>query len=111
MVEVLHDLVSKPDKGSCHSFSDCGWHYATFNRTEGQQEFRTEMNKVLRLGDRGYDLDGHGRIVELAPAEFQQLLSAPVPKGTEHDLITSRIDAAVKEFRTRGATLDDRRHA
>jgi hypothetical protein len=111
VIEVMHDLVSTPVKGTYHSYSDCGWHYETFNRTAGQEEFRSEMNKVLRLGDPAYEMDGLGQIIESAPEEFRMLLGAPVPPGTEHNLITSKIDAAVTRFRTRGASIDDRRHA
>jgi hypothetical protein len=111
VIEVVHDLVSKPISGREHTYNDCGWHYDTFNRTDGQLEVRKEMNRVLRLSDPAYEIDGHGQIVEAAPEEFRQLLSAPVPPGTPHDLITSRIDAAVQEFQARGVTLDGRRHA
>lgn len=111
VVEVLHDLVSRPIEGEYHAFNTCGWHYETFNRTEGQAEFRQKMNEALRLGDPPYKLDGHGQLVESAAPEFDQLLEAPVPEGTEHDLVTSKIDTAVSRFRTRGATVDDRRHA
>ncbi len=110
VIEVTHDLVSKPvDEGNyC---SKCNGHYFEFSRTEGQEIFRRELNRVLRLNDPPYELDAEGQIVEAAPAEFSQLLDAPVPEKTEHDRITSRIDAAVTRFRTRGASIDDRRHA
>jgi len=111
VVEVMYDLISKPLEGRLHGFANCGWHYETFSRTEGQEQYRSEMNEVLRLNDPPYELNGEGQLVEMAPPEFSQLLDAPVPEGTEHDRITSRIDAAVTRFRTRGASLDDRRHA
>jgi hypothetical protein len=111
MVEAMHDLVSEPIDGRYHSFNGCGMHYTLFNRPQGQETYRSEMNGVLRRCDPPYEIDGMGQIVESAPEEFHALLSAPVPPGTEHDLITSKIEAAVKRFRTRGASLDDRRHA
>jgi hypothetical protein len=86
-------------------------HYSTFSRIEGQVDYRRELNEVLGLGDPAYKLDDHGQVVEIGDPAFDQLLDAPVPPGTEHDLITSKIDAAVNRFRARGATLDDRRHA
>lgn len=110
VIEVMRDLVSKPT-GPGLPCSTCGQHFGEFSRTEGQEIFRRELNTVLRLNDPPYELDGEGQIVEAAPAEFSQLLDAPVPEGTEHDRITSRIDAAVTRFRTRGASIDDRRHA
>lgn len=111
IVEVLHDLVSKPLHGRYHDFANCGWHYATFDRNVGQQEYRDELNKVLRLGDPAYEIDGAGIVIEGAPEEFRQLLDAPVPDGTEHDLITRKIDLAVSRFRARGASVDERHAA
>lgn len=111
VVEVMHDLVSKPLDGNYHNYNGCGMHYTTFNQLEGQVEFRREMNQILRLNDPPYEMDLEGQIIEAAPAEFRQLLSAPVPEGTPHDLVTSKIDGAVKRFRTRGASIEDRQHA
>ena len=111
VLEVLHDLVSSPIDGTLHSYNECGMHYETFNRTEGQVEYREKMNASLRLGDPAYKFDARGQIVEVGAPEFEQLLDAPVPAGTEHDLVTAKIDAAVNRFRARGATIDDRRHA
>jgi hypothetical protein len=111
MVEAMHDLVSEPTDGWYHDFSNCGYHGSKFSRPDGQALYRSEMNAVLRLCDPPYELDSMGLVVESAPQEFHTLLSAPVPAGTEHDLITTKIDAAVKRFRARGASLDDRRHA
>jgi hypothetical protein len=111
MVEALHDLVSRPVDGRHHSFSGCGWHYSTFNRADGQIEYRKEMNDVLRLGDPPYEIEGLGQVIERGPEEFHLLLQAPVPPGTEHDLITSKIDAATRRFRGRGASVEERHHA
>lgn len=111
VIEVLHDLVSKPTDGRHHDYNNCGWHYTEFNRTEGQEEFRRAVNGVLPMNDPPYEIGGLGQVVEAAPEEFHQLLSAAVPVGTEHDLITSKVDAAVTRFRARGASIDDRRHA
>lgn len=111
VIEVVHDHVSKPLDGRYHDYASCGWHYHSFDRNAGHAEFRDEINGVLRLSDPPYEIDDMGHIIESAPEEFHALLSAPVPDGTEHDLITSKIDAATSRFRARGASLDDRRHA
>jgi hypothetical protein len=111
VIEVLHDMVSKPVDGRYHDYANCGWHYDKFDRLAGQADFRREMTDVLRMGDPAYEFDDLGHIVEAAPAEFRQLLEAPVPEGTEHDLITRKIDSAVSRFRTRGASIEDRHAA
>jgi hypothetical protein len=111
VVEVMHDLVSKPVEGRRHDYNNCGMHYSVFDRAAGQQEYRDELNRVLRMGDPPYRLNDLGLLVERGPAEFQKLLQASVPAGTEHDLITSKIEAAVSRFERRGATVIDRRDA
>lgn len=68
------------------------------------------MNGVLRLHDPPYEMNDEGLIVEATPTAFHQLLSADVPIDTG-DEIKSKIEAAVSRFRTRGASLDDRRTA
>ena len=63
------------------------------------------LNAVLCLAGPPYKLDDQGHVVDVGEPEFEQLLDAPVPDGTEHDLITSKIDAAVSRFRARGASV------
>ena len=115
MIEVLYELVSepvpRPNRADYHDYWDCGWHYRNFSRAKGQERYRREINAVLRLSDPGYQISELGVITELAPTEFRQLVRAVVPSGTEHDLVTSKIDAAVSRFEQRGASIDDRRHA
>ncbi|HSZ15107.1 MAG TPA: hypothetical protein VK790_13810 [Solirubrobacteraceae bacterium] len=110
VVEVMHDLVSRPVDGHYHDYAQCGWHYNTFDKKAGEAAFRSEMNGVLRMHDPPYEMNDQGQIVEAAPEEFHTLLSASVPEGTEPDII-SKLDSATKRFRDRGASLDDRRVA
>ena len=111
VIEALHDLVSKPVDGWYHEFSGCGWHYTEFDQAEGQALFREEMTRVLRMGEPAYELDAHGQVVEATPHEFQTLVSASVPEGTEQDLVQHKMDAAIRTFRARGATNIDRQRA
>jgi hypothetical protein len=110
VIEVMHELVSKGTTGNYHSYADCGMHYTAFDPEEGRVVFREQINDILAMHDPPYEMDDEGLIVEKGPAEFHDLLTAFVPEGTEEDL-TSKLEAAVSRFRTRGATLDDRRHA
>ncbi len=110
VIEVMYDLVSKGTAGEYHSFNNCGMHYTRFDAARGRAEFRDAINPILDMHDPPYEVDDEGLIVEKGPAEFHDLLTTTVPEGTEKD-ITSKLEAAVSRFRTRGATLDDRRHA
>lgn len=61
VIELLYDLVSKPVDGYYHNWNDCGWHYNSFDKESGQQEFRTEVNEILEEFDEGYELDSPAR--------------------------------------------------
>jgi len=49
VIEFLHDHVSRPIDGYFHSYGNCGYHYSSFNKEEGQAELRTRMNRLLGL--------------------------------------------------------------
>jgi hypothetical protein len=110
VVEVLHDLASEGTDGSYHSYNDCGMHYVEFDKATGQEVFRQEMNTVLRMHEPPYEMNDEGMVIEAGPAEFHSLVTAAVPPGVEPDVL-SKLDSATTRFRTRGASLDDRRVA
>lgn len=111
VVEVLHDHVSKPTAGRYHSFTNCGYHASHFDGRAGQREYREEMNRVLGRHDPPYEFGPDGRLIERAPDEFKGLLDAEVPDGTEHDLITEKVEDATRLFLARSSSVSDRKHA
>ena len=68
VIEFLYDHVSKPVDGHYHSYGGCGMHYATFNRPEGQAEYRTALTPILGCYDSGYELSVRGEILALPEA-------------------------------------------
>ena len=44
IIEFLNIHVSKPIDGSYHDWNNCGMHWETFNKAEGQAEFRKKIN-------------------------------------------------------------------
>jgi hypothetical protein len=111
MIEVMHDLCSRGVEGIYHDYSDCGWHYTSFDSDAGRAEYRAMMNQALERYERPLELDEEGRIVEAPPDEFRPLLEAEMPANTDADLITKRVDDAIELFRSRNATVADRRRA
>ena len=67
VIEVMHDLVSKPTEGRYHSYASCGWHYEKFDQAEGQREFREEINRVLQLAEPPYELGPDGLLIDSGP--------------------------------------------
>lgn len=110
VLEVLHDLVSEPVSGRNHTYADCGWHYSTFDGPPGRETYRDEMNQALRLHDPPYEMNDQGEVIESGPVEFCSLQDAPVPT-VAGDAVVRKVENAVHRYRTRGASLDDRRHA
>ena len=109
MIEFFFDHVSKPIDGVMHSYNQCGMHWHTFDKAEGQREFRKRINELLALYERRFELSPDGLILQLPPSGFEQLHDATVP--TEDKTIAQLIEAAKTEYRRHGASLDARRHA
>ncbi len=113
LIEVYHDLVSRPRERHYHDYAMCGWHYSHFSATAGREVYRWKANELLqaagisyRLADSGEDL---GRLVAVFD-DGRSALLAKVLGRTQPDTAT-RVQHAVALFRRRGATDEDKRSA
>lgn len=79
VIELLFDHVSKPVQGIYHSYSDCGWHYDTFDKKPGQDEYRTRINELLKDYEDGYELSPIGEIIHLPLAGTEPLVNEEPP--------------------------------
>ena len=113
LIEVCHDLVSRPRVRIYHDFSQCGWHYSHFATTTGREVYRWKANDLLqatgisyRLADRGEDT---GRLAEI----FDDGRTWLVAESIEHAPpdAAGRVRHAIAMFRGRAATAEDRRSA
>lgn len=111
VVELLHDHISAPKDGDYHSFSDCGWHYNTFNTLEGRQRYRAEINEFFRDFEDGYELDAQGEVVLSGREGLHDLLEKPLPASVDPSNVNARVSAAVRKYRSRQSTMNDRRDA
>ena len=111
VLEALHDLISEPVHGLYHDFAGCGWHYSVFDKAKGQQEFRKLINPALERYEQPLQMAPAGEIIVLGPEDFRPLLDAPLPASADADLVTSRVDDAIRIFRGRGSTKAERRQA
>ncbi|WP_068505807.1 hypothetical protein [Paenibacillus kribbensis] len=110
VIELLFDLVSKPIEGTYHDWSDCGWHYSDFDKNLGQEEFRVEINEILRDYKQGYELSNDGEVLLLGDKGLSFLLEAKIP---EYDLnnVDNRVEVAILKFRRYRASLNERKDA
>ncbi len=110
MIEFLHDHVSKPEKGFNHKWNNCGWHYSTFNREEGQKEFSNAMNQFLPFFQKGYELRHNGEIWRKISEGLQPLLDS-TPKTNNPEAIDHRVEDAKSKFLRHNACLTDKKDA
>jgi hypothetical protein len=110
LIEFLFDNISKPVDGHFHSWNNCGMHYSSFNRHEGQQEFRSVLNPLLAAYEGGFTLSENGEMLTMPEEGMSQLLGANLPKFDPEN-IDERVQAATDRFRRHKASLEDRKHA
>jgi hypothetical protein len=113
LVEVFHDLVARPSRRWYHDYSTCGWHYSDFATGPARRLYRWRVNRLLaastlglRLADSGEDL---GRLVRVEPASLEDLPERALQSATPDTL--DRLQHAIALFRSRTASVEDRRSA
>ena len=110
VIEFLFDCISKPLDGYYHSFGSCGWHYQSFDKETGRQEYRAEVNELLGDYNEGYELSADGEILAQAEKGLENLIQADIPVYNP-DNVENRVKAAVLKFRRYRSSIEDRRHA
>jgi hypothetical protein len=109
VLEFLFQYVSKPIDGTMHSYNQCGMHWETFNKVEGQKEFRLKVNGLLAHYQEPFELSTNGEALHKPEAGFEPIFDADVPSKDTN--VTARVNAAVLAYRRHGSTVDDRRQA
>ena len=109
-VEFFYDHVSHPTDGFQHGYANCGFHATAFDGAAGRTEFRDEVNQLLEHLDDGYELLEDGEVVHQAPAGFDELLKS-IPPPIPDKPYEQRVASAVRKFRSRAASVDERRDA
>jgi hypothetical protein len=110
VIEFLYDHVSKPIDGYFHSYNTCGYHYDSFDRETGKQEFRDSINQILCDYNQRYELSEKGEILESPEQGFESLLAADLPFHDPNN-IEKRVQSATLKFRRYRSSLDERRDA
>lgn len=109
VIEFLYQYVSKPIDGTMHSYNQCGMHWETFNKKEGQNAYREKVNAVLEHYKNKYELSKNGEVLHKPEAGFENIFNADMPSKDEN--IVERINAATTNYRRHGSSIDDRRQA
>lgn len=109
VIEFLYQYVSKPIDGTMHSYNQCGMHWETFNKKEGQIAYREKVNTVLEHYKNKFELSQNGEVLHKPEAGFENIFNADMPSKDEN--IVERINAATTNYRRHGCSIDDRRQA
>jgi hypothetical protein len=113
VVELLHDLVSRPLTRWPHNYCECGWHHANFETEPGRVVYRWRVNKILarsdlrlRLAEEGEDI---GRLVTVTDDARAELVQAVVARDDGEP--ADQVRHALALFRQRGADRNQKRSA
>lgn len=113
VVELLHDLISRPLTRSPHNYGGCGWHHENFEIEPGRVVYRWRVNKIfarsdlgLRLAEEGEDI---GRLVTVTDDARAELVQAVVARDDGEP--ADQVRHALALFRGRGADRNQKRSA
>jgi hypothetical protein len=113
LVEVFHDLVSRPRRRHFHSYGGCGWHYSEFHNGPARILYRWRVNRLLREVGIEYELAAEGEDLGRLVAVTDDARSELVHRAL-HDSpldITAGVRHAIALFRGRDASPDSKRSA
>ncbi|MFJ9776904.1 hypothetical protein ACIRVF_37675 [Kitasatospora sp. NPDC101157] len=113
LVEVFHDLVSRPRDRSYHNWNQCGWHHQEFHTGPARVLYRWRVNRLLagagvhyRLADEGED---QGRLVAVTDDARADLVHRALTAADPD--IQQRTAHAIALYRGRGAAVEEKRSA
>ncbi|MCK9442174.1 MAG: hypothetical protein M0Q13_12225 [Methanothrix sp.] len=110
IIEFIYDSISKPIDGWYHDYSSCGWHYTKFDRNTGREEFRSQVNILLRDYLDGFELSENGEILASIEDGLDDLVKEQLVEYDPKN-IDSRIESAKLKFRRYRSSQEEKRDA
>ncbi len=113
LIEVFHDLVSRPRTRRFHSYSGCGWHHSEFHNGPARVLYRWKVNQLLREASIEYELAAEGedlgRLVSVTDDARSQLVHRALNDSPPDT--TAGVHHAIALFRGRDASAESKRSA
>jgi hypothetical protein len=113
LIEVFHDLVSRPRTRWFHPFSGCGWHHLEFHNGPARILYRWKVNRLLCEAGIEYELAAEGedlgRLVAVTDDARSQLVHRAL-NDSQPD-ITAGVRHAIALFRGRDTSAESKRSA
>ncbi|WP_416956514.1 hypothetical protein [Streptomyces sp. Agncl-13] len=113
LVEVFHDLISRPRRRHFHSYGGCGWHHAEFHNGPARILYRWRVNRLLHKAGIEYELAAEGEDLGRLVAVTDDARSELVHRAL-HDSppdVTAGVRHAIALFRGRGTSAESKRSA
>lgn len=111
-LEFLYDHLSKPGE-LIDMVNNTGWQYADygeFDEIEAKKEFRNKLNAFLSDFPPGFFISEEGEILALGENGLSQILDTEIPKYDEGN-IDKKIENAIKKWRNRDISFDEKKEA
>ncbi|WP_406505400.1 hypothetical protein [Streptomyces sp. NBC_00212] len=113
LIEVFHDLVSRPRMRRYHDFCNCGWHHSEFHNGPARILYRAKVNELLRAAGTEYELAAEGedlgRLVAVTDDARSQLMHHALNDSPPD--ITAGVRHAIALYRSRDASPESKRSA
>ncbi|MFD9505009.1 hypothetical protein [Streptomyces sp. NPDC060035] len=113
LIEVFHDLVSRPRTRWHHPYSGCGWHHQEFHHGPARILYRWKVNQLLREAGIEYELASEGEELGRLVAVTDDARSALVHRTLNDSglSILGDVDHAIALFRRRDTSIENKRSA
>jgi hypothetical protein len=95
LIEFLYLHISEPIKGSFHRYFN-HYHYTFKDNDQIKDQFREDINDILRINEIVYFLDENGEIKRVVPREYQDIISYEYL--TTDDKLNELISEAITRF-------------
>ncbi|MHB0936426.1 MAG: hypothetical protein ACYC6A_08555 [Armatimonadota bacterium] len=107
IIEFLYDHISKPIDGYIHSYSNCGYHYQTFDQEGGRFEYREKINELLAEYQEGYELSASGELQIMVEPGLDTLIKTVLPKFDSNN-VDDKVQYAIAKFRRHRASNEEK---
>lgn len=108
LIELLYDYVTVPTKTYNDTHYNCGIHVLEGDKEQGKQEYRENINDLLKNYQDGFELTLEGTIQRIPPSGLVRLIEK-LPKTADPDNINIRVQTAVKTYLRYSSTLMDKK--
>lgn len=112
VIELLYDLISKPE-GEGSYCDDCAvFHYysdAFYDKGEGRLIFREKINEILELYEGNYKLTSEGEIVKAENSNIERIFEAKIAFADKTS--QEKLEHALKQMQKRHVSHSERKEA